>query len=372
MIKKLLPLLAAALALALILCGCAGSGETPPDGESGKLVITEDGSNNSLDALTGAFDYGALLEENGYFKGVKALDYVTVPDDLGSAVPDSVLTASDEAIQEQIDYMLEQSASHMQIMDASQKIKDGDTVNIDYVGSVDGVEFAGGSTGGRGTTVTIGVTSYIDDFLEQLIGHAPGENFDIEVTFPDPYLNNPDLAGKDAVFNITINYIEGPAILPTFNDTFAQGYGYDSADVMRGEIADWLVDQQKQDYFTDVLNDMAVSDVPAVVTEYISGSIIAEYTSYAKQQGVSLDELMDAYGYDGVTGFLAEIEDQMTAAAHRYLAVQAIAEREGITVSDEYVTQNVPESDLDNYGMKYMKQYHLRDLVQEFFYTGAQ
>ena len=86
-------------------------------------------------------------------------------------------------------------------------VKDGDTLNIDYVGTVDGVAFEGGSTDGKGTQVTIGVTSYIDDFLEQLIGHRPGETFDIEVTFPDPYENNPDLAGKDAVFTVTVNHI---------------------------------------------------------------------------------------------------------------------------------------------------------------------
>ena len=54
--------------------------------------------------------------------------------------------------------------------------------------------------------MTIGVTQYIDDFLEQLIGHKPGETFDIEVTFPDDYMTE-ELAGKDAVFETTINYI---------------------------------------------------------------------------------------------------------------------------------------------------------------------
>ena len=67
------------------------------------------------------------------------------------------------------------------------------------------MEFEGGSTNGAGTEVTIGVTSYIDNFLEQLIGHKPGETFDIKVTFPDPYERNSELSGKDAVFTVTIN-----------------------------------------------------------------------------------------------------------------------------------------------------------------------
>lgn len=118
---------------------------------------------------------------------------------------------------------------------------DGDTVNIDYVGSVDGVEFENGSTQNMGTSVTIGVTSYIDDFLEQLIDRLPGENFDIEVTFPDPYPNNPDLSGKDAVFNVTINYIT-ETVAPELTDEFISEnltatYGWTTVEEIREEFS---------------------------------------------------------------------------------------------------------------------------------------
>ena len=78
-------------------------------------------------------------------------------------------------------------------------VEQGDMVNIDYVGSVDGVEFDGGSTGGAGTSVMAGATNYIDDFLTQIIGHMPGETIDVNVTFPEVY-HSADLAGKEAVF----------------------------------------------------------------------------------------------------------------------------------------------------------------------------
>lgn len=83
-------------------------------------------------------------------------------------------------------------------------VQAGDTINLDYVGSVDGVEFEGGSTQGQGTDLTLGSGTYIDGFEEAVEGHKVGENFDIHVTFPENY-GNSDLAGKDAVFNITIN-----------------------------------------------------------------------------------------------------------------------------------------------------------------------
>ena len=91
--------------------------------------------------------------------------------------------------------------------DASLTVEDGDTVNIDYVGSVDGVEFEGGSTQGQGTDLVIGSGSYIDDFEEQLIGAHPGDEIDVYATFPDPYNNNPGLSGKEALFEVTINGI---------------------------------------------------------------------------------------------------------------------------------------------------------------------
>lgn len=90
--------------------------------------------------------------------------------------------------------------------DSSLTVKDGDTVNIDYVGSIDGVEFDGGNTQGNGTDLTIGSGRYIDDFEEQLIGAHPGDEVEVTVTFPDDY-GNDELNGKEAVFDVTVNGI---------------------------------------------------------------------------------------------------------------------------------------------------------------------
>lgn len=90
--------------------------------------------------------------------------------------------------------------------DTTLTVADGDTVNIDYVGSIDGVEFDGGNTNGQGTDLVIGSGSYIDDFEEQLIGAHPGDTVDVNVTFPEDY-GNEDLNGKDALFKVTINGI---------------------------------------------------------------------------------------------------------------------------------------------------------------------
>lgn len=97
-----------------------------------------------------------------------------------------------------------QTASYL--TDASLTVADGDTVNIDYTGYVDGTAFAGGSTDGNGTRLVIGSHFYIDDFEEQLIGHHPGETVEVNVTFPEDY-GNASLNGKEARFEVVINGI---------------------------------------------------------------------------------------------------------------------------------------------------------------------
>ena len=90
--------------------------------------------------------------------------------------------------------------------DTSLTVQDGDTVNIDYVGSIDGVEFDGGNTNGAGADLTIGSGTYIDDFEEQLIGAHPGDTVEVNVTFPENY-GDEELNGKDALFVVEVNGI---------------------------------------------------------------------------------------------------------------------------------------------------------------------
>lgn len=90
--------------------------------------------------------------------------------------------------------------------DSSLEVKDGDTVNIDYVGKIDGTAFDGGSTDGNGTDLVIGSGTYIDNFEDQLVGAHPGDKVEVKVTFPDDY-GVDELNGKEAVFDVTVNGI---------------------------------------------------------------------------------------------------------------------------------------------------------------------
>lgn len=311
-----------------------------------------------------AFDYSEGYDEKGFFEGVKALDYVTLPDYSTIEVPNTVLP-SDDDVQSQIDSTLNSYATKNQITDADRKIEDGDTVNIDYVGSVDGVEFEGGSTDGKGTTVTIGVTQYIDGFLDQLVGHAPGENFDITVTFPDPYTNNEDLSGKEAVFNITINYIE-ETVVPELDDDFvAENLSdYESADAYRQSVYDSLYKQNLFNELSEYLvNNCEFSEIPESVSDTIYNERYERYSYYAQMYGMDMDSFLSANGLDEDS-----FRDMWTDYTKACLAYQAVMEDAGweMSVDDAKEELGFDEDSYNNAVTNFGEPYVLSVAMQSY------
>ena len=361
--------LAAGLAVLLaLLTGCAESQGAPdteedPQEEQQDAETGDNGAEDSGDGeseMASAFSGG--LTEEGFLQGVTASEIVTLPQYKGIEVPQEVTVASSESMEAELESILANYTEYQQVTD--RPVMDGDTVNIDYVGSVDGVEFEGGSTQGAGTTVTIGVTSYIDDFLEQLIGHTPGENFDIEVTFPDPYQNNPDLAGKDAIFNITINYIQGDAIERELDDEIAADYGYSSADELLSAIERDVVMSQQVEFTQELLSQTVCEEVPESVMDYFKGIDTYILNYYGSYYGMTGDEYVSAlYGYEDLEAYLEAMESEYRDMAVATLAVQAIAEIEGLQVTVDDIAQANVESYIDVYGEPYVKNTVLNQLV---------
>lgn len=354
--KRTFKLLSLALCLAMLftLAGCSGDAS----GSGDSSAAEGDAKYN----YTGGFDYSQNIAADGRWEGVTALDYVTLPEDYEAiTLPEDVTTVSDEDVQAQVDSLLASYATTVEVTDRA--VEDGDTVNIDYVGSVDGVEFEGGSTQGAGTSVTIGVTSYIDDFLEQLIGHMPGETFNVEVTFPDPYENNPDLAGKDAVFVTTINYIE-ESQLPEYNDAFVaekfdENGGYTTTAELEQAIKDSIVQNNTYNYVITYMNDNStVSQVPDTMKEYQAYVMLDYYNTYASYFGMELNDfisqMLQAESQDALVEAQAE---NIEAAAKEALILQAVAEAQGITVdtaaAQEMMGENY-ETAVSTYGEPYV------------------
>lgn len=301
------------------------------------LAACSDGDENTTDAA-GDMDLTALsdgLDDNGYFKGLKALDYVELPDFRNMELPEFA-KLTDRAVE------------------------DGDFVNIDYVGSIDGVAFQGGSTQGAGTDVIIGVTSYIDDFLQQLIGHKPGENFDIEVTFPENY-GSEELNGKDAVFNITINHIwdvtdeKAAAIGFTDRKTMAQYVAYNNVpmeNVTSGIAINAVITAAKCETIPDQAYDTVYAQLKRMITMQSS------------QYGLDADTFAQyALGVSTAEEYLTS---QTLIEAKWHLVFQAVSEQENILVTDEDIASAGFTDYVEVYKRPYVAYNLLQELVSEY------
>ena len=328
------------------------------------------------------FDYSAGYDEDGRWTQVTALDYVTLPAYTGIEVPGDVHTVTEEQVDDAFADLLGGYATTQQVLDRA--IEDGDTVNIDYVGSVDGVEFEGGSTEGNGTDVTIGVTSYIDDFLEQLIGHKPGENFDIEVTFPDEYPNNEELAGKDAVFAITVNYIS-ETVLPELDDAFVQEhltdiYGWTTAQQARDTIREDLSWSASAQYlWAKIVEESQISELPQSMVDYQFDRMLDEYKNLASNYGITLEQAFSMVGASTEEELRETYLEDLEDMAKDELILQAIAEAADIHVTDEDVAdyfKTVMYTDdysafEESYGTGYLRRVALNNRVMEYLVDNA-
>lgn len=389
---RLAALLVAGVLVTPMLYGCDAQGTTSADDSQGsaEAAASSDESSSdaddSADSSTGSdadstdseeetieFDYSEGIDEDGHWSGVRALDYVTLPADYASIqAPASSVVPSDDDVQTQMDSIMSNYSTTEQVTD--QEVADGDTINIDYVGKIDGVEFDGGSTDGNGTTVTIGTTQYIDDFLEQLIGHKPGETFDIEVTFPDDY-GVDDLNGKDATFTVTINYIQKTTTPEPTDDWVAENlkdtYGWSTVEEMRAGVKEDLQYSNLATYVQDyVLNNSTVTEVPQAIIDYQGQQYLYQYQTYATTYGTTLSALLQMYtGASTTEEFLTSNADALESAARSYLIFQAIMEDAGITETDEeyeaYV-ESATSSDVETVEATYGKNYlMLRALLQK-------
>ncbi|MCD8125660.1 MAG: trigger factor [Lachnospiraceae bacterium] len=375
--KRCLWLFAVLLVMSLAVSGCSSDDTS----ETSATDSTEEESSDSSSASSssGTPDYSAGLDDDGNLEGIDAASLVTLPDYKNAVLSQSDVEVTDDDVQAEIDLILEEFAETSEVTDRA--VEDGDTVNIDYVGSIDGEEFDGGSTEGAGTDVTIGVTSYIDDFLEQLIGHTPGETFDVEVTFPDPYENNTDLSGKDAVFEVTINYIT-ETTLPELTDDFVAenlADSYDSTTVeefeatVRGELE---TNSQYDAVWDYLIENTTFSEVPESLVEELLQISVDYYTQQASYYSLDLEEYLSYYGIESEEALREELWDTTETTAKWYIIAQAIAEAEGIETDDAALEAFFGDTDystyLEYYGTGYVKmQVRIHDVATLIYETAT-
>lgn len=338
-----------------------------------------------INKVTANNEYSAELTDSGFIKDVTAADYIELCDYKNITVPASEIAYADSSVETDIETYLKNNPV---LSTTTDKLAvDGDKVNIDYIGTVDGVEFEGENTKGAGSDVTIGSKGLIDTFEDQLIGHKAGDVFDVNVTFPDPYSNDPSLAGKAAVFAVTFNGIyETPELtdeyvaanLSEYASTADEYRAYVKSIKEKDNLMTWI-----QTYLIDNSN---VKSYPKAYYKQVKALRKAEDISYFNSMNQSYYEQYGQYPYSSFENYVQMSEAKYdislndTAKPHvkEVLVYQAIAENENLQANEEDYKKSLEEAGyaIDNYdnirslyGIGYLMQQDLSKKVIEYVST---
>lgn len=310
-------------------------------------------------------DYSYGLTTEGYVKGAD-LSKVTDLDLDALVVPFSEVECTDEDVENTISSIL--SANKYFDNNKTLKVQDGDIVSIDYVGYVDDVAFEGGNTMGEGTTLEIGSKSYIDTFEEQLIGARPGDKVTVNVTFPDPYTPNPDLAGKAARFDVEVHGIQKT---PEFTDEFVKEHLSEDAlttEEYRAFVKKTTYESNVENYIATYINSNAKAT--KVPNDYLANlrSLIKFYDEQSyKYQNQFYYSYFGSYIYSSFSDYTGKTDDEyekyLVESAKEQAAAALTYEKyfkdNNLTVSAEQmdtVLEAYGEDAVETYGAEYIQQ----------------
>lgn len=363
--KKILTVfLAVAVSVTVAACGKqttekpdAGNAETTE--ESGNEQAAGETENQDTDRQEAAEE---ATEPGGYMKDLNAGDYVTLGDYKGIEVTLEEPEISDEYLDDYIAHLQQDNAVSKPVTD--RPVEMGDVVNIDYLGKIDGEAFDGGSA--EGYDLTIGSGRFIEGFEEGCIGMETGETRDVEAVFPDPYTNNPDLAGKTAVFTVTVNEISIKET-PELTDEYVQSLSLDgctNVEEYRAYVYDMLMEQQKESYesekmelaYEKVVENCEFKDAPETMVSRLNNTLLLNVSSYAGRYGMDIGTYVSAAYGGAAEDYEQTLLEQSNMMAQRYLLMQAIADREGLSVSDEELEEQIA-LEAQNYGYETVEEY---------------
>ena len=301
-------------------------------------------------------------------KAKKYSKYVELGDYKGIEYTMDVAEVTDDQVNQQIDSFLDGLAETEEVTDRA--VEDGDTVNIDFTGTKDGEEFEGGSS--EGYDLVIGSGSFIDGFEDGLIGHEIGDEVSLDLTFPEEYSQNEDLAGQDVNFKVTINSISVKNTPELTDKVVADNTDYDNVEDYKASVRKSLEDSNKssaeQQAQADVFNKVVENSKITGYDEDEGNELIdKEFDTFKqtaesyKSYGYSYDDVLAANGYssedelkEGITQYVKKYLDQV-------MVLYCIADKEGITVSSEETDAMVEE---------YMTTYSVKTKDEVYDYFG--
>ena len=320
----------------------ASSAAASSSAASSAPAVSEYGTVDSFDYQN--FTYSDGLDANGYRTGITAQDYVTLPDNVAALpIKKADVTPSDSDVQARIDSLLSQYSTTQAVTDRAAQ--NGDVVNIDYSGTVDGVAFNGGTY--QGYDLTLGSGSFIAGFEGQIVGHNTGDTFDVTVTFPDGYDastdsdgNTVELSGKEAVFRVTVNSISEP-VTPELTDewvdsNFGTSDDLHTVDQLRSYFNDALYATNYENAIVDYLmSNSTFKELPSEITSYYIRMFLNHYNQYATAYSMDLNAFAQTQGYTSADAMLAASDAYFEHLAKQDLIFQAVAEAKSLAPTQE-------------------------------------
>ena len=269
---------------------------------------------------------------------------VTLGEYKGVAVEKNVEKVTDEAVDARIQNDVERASTTQDVTDRA--VENGDIVNLDYAGSVDGVAFEGGTA--QGQSLTIGSGMFIPGFEEQMVGMNIGEERDLSVKFPEQY-HAENLAGKDAVFHVKVNGIQ-TKVRPELDDDFAADVSeFDTFEAYKANIVADLeknaadrAEANLEDALVQKVVDAADCDIPDAMIQDEITTMLREMEMRMMYQGIRFEDYLK---YTGQT--LDQVrENYKPEAANRVktqLVLEAVAKAENIVPTDEDVDEAIAD-----------------------------
>lgn len=294
--------------------------------------------------------------------------YVTLGNYKGLTATETVTPLTDEAFAAELNSYLNSVTVYEKITD--RKTQENDTLIMDYVGTLDGVAFMGGTAQGRSITLTEN-SGYIAGFAEGLIGVTPGQTVALNLTFPTDY-HAADLAGKAVVFTVTVHYIQGEKITPELTDAFITAYTdgeFTSIDAFSTFYRTYLEESAIEEAHTAAVNSLwsqvfensTFHELPADRVDYYFAQVKAQYESYGATYGMTYESILAAFGIT---------EDSLRRQAEQYvkqdLVFYAIVQAEGLTITEsEYDTHILEYVEGSGVGVAEFEAYYGRDKLIE-------
>jgi trigger factor len=269
---------------------------------------------------------------------------------------------TEEDIDEELNRIVERNSKLVSVED--RPVASGDTVNIDYLGSVDGVPFKGGEA--KGYNLVIGSGTFIPGFEEQLIGANLNDEVDVNVTFPEDY-HSEELKGKAAVFKVKINEIKLKQ-LPEINDEFASDVSeFETLEEYKADIRKKLTEQAQaradrkfEEELIKKAVDNAACDIPEVMVNHRLDDMMRQLDLQLRYQGMSLENYVQMMGTD-ISKIRSDYHDNALEDVKTQLVLEKIAEVENIIATpEEYDAELEQIAARYNQSVEEMKK-HLRD-----------